>query len=193
MTKKKTSMSPEILEFLKNNVKGLTCKQLAELINSKFGSNYSWEQIKYYKIKNGLKSEIHVGFENNGVAPHNKKEIGYEFTTKNGYTFIKVDNTRHGYISKAKYMYEKYHNLKVPKNYRIVFLNQDKTDFSKENLAMVHRATLMTAKNRGLISGNRDVTKTGLMVANLINETYDKKMWLEKEELKELGVDYETL
>ena len=59
-------------------------------------------------------------------------------------TFIKIDNakTKDGFVPKHRYLYEKYHNIKLDDiDDVIIFLDNDHTNFSKENLYLVKRKT----------------------------------------------------
>ncbi len=47
---------PEVLEFIRSNVAGLTAKELAERLNSALGVAYSAEQIRTLKVSYNLKS-----------------------------------------------------------------------------------------------------------------------------------------
>lgn len=66
--------------------------------------------------------------------------VGEEITWNNG-VFIKVSNTpkenHKNYILKKRYMYERYHNVKLNENDNIIFLNGNSDDYSKENLYKV--------------------------------------------------------
>lgn len=166
-------MTNEIVEFLKENVVGHTRKELSDIIYNKFGVRYNENQIKWYKRKYGLKSGLRTTFKKGGV-PHNKKPIGSEFKTKNGYIYVKVGEPR-VWIQKQRVMYEKYYG-KIPKGYSVTFLNQNKEDFSKENLILIQHKDKLVAKNLKLYSNNSDITKTGIMVAKLINKTHEKKL-----------------
>ena len=59
-------------------------------------------------------------------------------------TFIKVDGakTKDGFVQKNRYLYEQYHDEKLdPIEDIIIFLDNDYTNFSKENLYKIKRKT----------------------------------------------------
>lgn len=159
-------------KFIKNNVFGKTSEELTKLVNQTFNLNLSIKQIKQYKKSHKLKSGINTRFKKNQV-PHNKKPVGYEFTSPDGYTYIKVAEPNI-YQHKQIYIYEQEYG-KIPKNHSVVFLDQDKTNFDLDNLILVENKDKLTAKNRHLIFEDKELTKTGLLIAQVINKASSKK------------------
>lgn len=154
-------------QFVKNNVLGKTSEELTKLINKRFNLDLSIKQIRYYKKSHKLKSGINTQFKKNQV-PYNKKPIGYEFTSSDGYTYIKVAEPNI-YQHKQIYIYEQNYG-KIPKGHSVMFLDQDKTNFNLENLILVENKDKLTAKNRNLIFEDKELTRTGLLIAQLINK-----------------------
>lgn len=159
-------------KFVKNNVIGKTSEELTKLINQEFGLNLKTKQIQYYKKSHKLKSGINTQFKKNQI-PHNKRPIGYEFTSTDGYTYIKTDEPN-VYQHKQIYIYEQAYG-KIPKNHSVLFLDQDKTNFELDNLILVRNRDKLTAKNRGLIFNDKNSTRTGLLIAQLINDASKKR------------------
>jgi hypothetical protein len=48
--------TPELIGFLKQNVKGRSAKELTVMVNAHFGLSFTEKQIKYAKNAYGLKS-----------------------------------------------------------------------------------------------------------------------------------------
>ena len=158
-------------QFIKNNVFGKTSEELTKLVNQTFNLNLTIKQ--YYKKSHKLKSGINTQFKKKQV-PHNKKPVGYEFTSSDGYTYIKVAEPNI-YQHKQIYIYEKAYG-KIPKNHSVMFLDQDRTNFNLDNLMLVRNKDKLTAKNRKLVFEDRKSTETGLLIAKLINEVSNKKI-----------------
>ena len=165
-------MNDNELKYLKDSVKGRTCQELADLMNKRFHTNrFKASSIKHYKRKHNLVSGVDSRFKKNQI-PHNKKETGYEFVDKKtGYTYIKTSNS--GWMLKHRFIWER-HNGRVPDGYSVVFLDQDKNNFDIDNLVSIEDRDKLVAKNMKLFSNNKDLTKTGLLVAKLRNKCYDK-------------------
>ncbi|ABR48751.1 hypothetical protein Amet_2599 [Alkaliphilus metalliredigens QYMF] len=51
----------EVKEFIKNNVSGTTTKELVELVNAKFGTDFTESKMKSYKSNHKLKSGTPLG------------------------------------------------------------------------------------------------------------------------------------
>lgn len=74
---------------------------------------------------------------------------------------------------KQKYIYEKY-NGAISKGYSVIFADSDKTNFDIDNLVLARDKDKLVAKNKHLIFDDAKLTKTGLLIAKLINETHEK-------------------
>lgn len=161
-------------KFIRENYKGKLAKELCDMLHEKFGKEVSELQINNYKRHYNLKSGTRGkgGFKK-GEIPKNTKSIGAERVNSDGYTRIKVAEPNVWRL-KHRVIWEQ-HNGKIPKGYCIVFANQDKTDIRIENLILVRNKDKLVAKNRGLLATNEDLTKTGLLVAKLINRTKEKR------------------
>lgn len=158
--------------FIKENIIGKTSEELTKLINQEFNLNLKVKQIQYYKKSHKLKSGVNTQFKKNQI-PHNKKPIGYEFTSPDGYTYIKAAEPNI-YQHKQIYIYEQVHG-KIPKHHSVMFLDKDKTNFDLDNLILVADKDKLTAKNQHLIFEDKELTRTGLLIAQVINKASEKK------------------
>lgn len=157
----------EIEEFIKDNYKGVPNQELTDMINAKFGANYSAMQIKTYKRKHKLNSGLTGRFEK-GNIPHNKgkkmsekqyekckatmfkkgnkpktlREIGSERINKDGYIEVKV-STSGSWKLKQRIVYENYHNVKLQSDDIITFLDRNPLNCDISNLVCVKKSTMM--------------------------------------------------
>ena len=161
----------DVKNFIIKNVKGRTCKELAELVNNQFGLNYSDKQIKYYKRKYNLKSGVDCRFKK-GNTPHNLKGKEHEFTSTDGYTYIRDETGK--FVKKHRYLYEKHYG-KIPKGYSVCFLDTDKTNFDINNLVLINDRDKLVMKNNHLFTTDKELTKTGILLAQVINKNWDRK------------------
>lgn len=159
-------------KFIENNVFGKTSEELTKLLNQEFNLNLETKQIQYYKKSHKLKSGINTQFKKNQI-PHNKKPIGYEFTSTDGYTYIKIAEPNI-YQHKQIYIYEQAYE-KIPKDHSVMFLDQNKANFDLDNLVLVKNKDKLTAKNQHLIFEDSELTRTGILIAKLINTVSSKK------------------
>lgn len=100
-----------------------------------------------------------------------KLPIGTEYVKDDGMILIKVSKNK--WMYKQRYLYEQYHNVKLRNDQYVIFLNQDRTDFSKDNLKAISRHESAIMSNLGLFSTDRQVTETGNTVAKMIVKLKD--------------------
>lgn len=163
--------SNEELDFVKNNVIGKTSKELTDLFNEKFKRNITYKQIRYLKKRYKWKSGIDTKFKT-GQQPHNYKPVGSEFISSDGYIYIKVaePNT---WQHKGMYVYEQAYG-KIPDDHSVMHLNKDKLDCRLENLVLIKDNDKLLAGCKRLIYSDTELTKTGILIAKLINRAIEK-------------------
>ena len=157
-------------------------------MNDKFEYQFTYEQVKSAIIRFNLKTGFNGRFEKGhvpaikgtkgiikpnktsfkkGNVNWNKKTIGSERDRFDGYTEIKVAGSKRWRL-KHRVMYEKYHNVVLNPKQLVIFADGDKSNMSKENLLLVDNNQLLILNQNGLINENRELTKTGLNIANII-------------------------
>lgn len=184
----------EVQKFIFDNYKGLYQKELQELIQKEFGLTFGLNQIQRFKsyrhLDSGIKNQTSKGDPSSrrgkkfseesrekcrkahlGVEPWNKMEEFSETTNKNGYTMIKVGNK---FIEKHRYLYEKAHG-EIQKGHIVIFADGDKTNFNIENLVEIDRRTSAIMAKRKLFTRDAESTKTGVLLAELIQKTHEKE------------------
>lgn len=106
-----------------------------------------------------------------GQKSLNERPIGDERIDRDGYTVIKVcdhpTDSNKNWVLKHRYVYEQYHNMTIPKNHAVVFLDQNKQNFDIDNLYLVNQRVLTYMSKRGLWSDNPQLTKANLLIAEL--------------------------
>ena len=188
--------STEEEKFLIDNVKGNTLKELTKNFNKQFNLNLSESAIANKKNKLGLSSGINSGvFKkgdipwNKGIKgymganktsfkkgniPHNHRPVGSERINKDGYIEIKVAEPRKWEL-KHRYIYKKHYG-EIPEGYNVMFADKNKLNFDINNLILVSKSEDLIMNNNKLIFEEKELTKTGLLIAKLIA----KKAELEK-------------
>lgn len=161
-------MCPEEIDYFKFIVKGHTTNEIIDLYYKKFKKKLNYGNVKYLKRKYQLTSDINTKFKK-GQKAHNHRPIGSEFLRDDGYIAIKVAEPNSWQL-KHHYIWEK-HNGKIPDGYSVIFLDQDKTNFDINNLELVKKKDKLIACSYRLFSTNKEVTKTGILTAQVINKT----------------------
>lgn len=184
-------------QFLIDNVKGISLKELTNRYNNKFNMNLTESAIANRKYKLNLQSGIAGGqfakghipankgkkmskeqYEKSkatmfkkGSIPPNRREIGSERVDKDGYVLVKIQDghLNKNWILKHRLIYEQIHG-KIPKNHKVVFADGNKRNFDPENLLLVSYAEELIMNQRKLFKEDAELTKAGLNVAKVLNK-----------------------
>lgn len=164
-------------EFIKNHVLGYTTQETADMLNKVFNRNFTAKQITYFKQHNRLVSGFYG--PKKGTLPPNVVPIGTETMTCDGHIIVKVGNekncnSRKNWKYKQRLIWEKAYG-KIPDDCVVIFADQDRTNFSLDNLILAKRSELLTARTQHLIFDEPELTKTGLMLARLMNKTRNER------------------
>lgn len=144
-------------EFLAQNAESMTLKELSDGIYRISGRKRHYISIGRYLTQT-------LGVKHGQL---NKLEIGGEMLRESdGYTLIKVSDDPKGggknFIMKQRLLYEKFHNVSLPDDYLVIFLNNNKQDFSKENLYAIPRRFIPFMTKNQWWSDNPKLTLTAL-------------------------------
>lgn len=186
----------EIVDFIRDNVKGISNKELVRLVNERFGEDTVTETAIHhiktrYKLKNGLchkfkkghlpankgakmsdelKAKVSATWFKKGHLPHNTAPLGTEtIDKKDGYIRVKVNNTRNKDVDwkyKHHIVWEEHYG-KVPKGCNIIFLDGNKQNVNIDNLACVTNNELCRLNQHGLIFDDAKLTETGINIARV--------------------------
>ena len=188
----------EIMDYIKENHKGIGPSEMAGILNDKFNKNYKKDQIKRYygskKLNSGVSGRFEKGIQpwnkgrkgvttggkdtqfKKGHRPSNWVPIGSERFTADGYWEVKVQDGKkqHNWRRKNMVIYEKHHG-KIPPGHVVLFGDGDVTNFDIDNLILVSRRQLSTLNKMGLIKSDADLTRAGINIAKLIQKINDVK------------------
>lgn len=201
--------------YLKSIVLGRSTKECTDLLNSQFGTNFTCGQIKNYKCNHHIKSGLTGHFPKghipankgkkmpkeiydkakrtmfkSGQKPKNTDPIGTEKLFSDGYVYVKIDEQPKApkmvnWKQKHKLIWER-KNGPIPKGHKIIFADQDRSNFDINNLVLVSDAELLIMNKKGLIYDNKDLTKVGASVAKVINKT--NKLKKEEKRRAKIGI-----
>lgn len=163
----RSKFTEEEKQFIKDNVKGNSSFQLTNLVNQKFNKNITVKQIQQHKKTYKLKSGVNTKFQKNQKA-HNHKQVGYEFVSTDGYTYVKIAEPniwKHKQVHIYEIMYGS-----IPTDHSVIFADGNKQNFEPSNLILVKNKDKLVMKNKHLIFKDKELTKTGLLIAQIINK-----------------------
>lgn len=168
-----SKFTAEEKEFIKQNYQNKLTSELTKMFNEKFKRKVSDETIRNYKRHNGLRNNINTRFTKKQKA-HNHKPVGSEFISKNdGYTYVKIAEPNKWDL-KQRVIYKQVYG-DIPSDKSIVFADQNKQNFELDNLVLVDRKVKLVAKNKKLFFDNKNLTKTGLLIAEVISKASGMK------------------
>ena len=182
-------------EYLKKIVYGHHYNEIADMMTKKFNHEFTVKQVKSAISNRRLNTGFTGRFEKGhtpankgkriivdgtqktwfkkGHVPVNKKPVGTEIINTDGYTLVKIAEPSEWKL-KQQLIWEK-HNGPIPKGHIVIFADRDKRNFSIDNLVLVSHRQLLIMNKNNLIKNNSDVTKSGLVLANLMIKISDKK------------------
>lgn len=187
---KRHKYTEEENEFIRKYHEGLTVKELTYLFNQKFGTDVSVNNLtshKTYRLKlkgakntgrflkgsipwnKGLKGWQKVKPSNlfkKGQLPKQTRPIGDERVTEAGFVEVKVGMPR---VWKLKHhvIYEKYHNEKIGRWDKVIFLDGNKRNFDISNLKKISNSEQIFLAHTKLLGNNPENNKTALLLAKL--------------------------
>lgn len=191
---KKKLLNKEQYEYFLSIQNGLYSNQVAEKINEKFGLNITEEQIKGLrkrkKINSGLtgrygeRTPDGILIQYQECSKKNKTyKVGEErivhWRTLN-YSHIEIKISENPTIWKPKHIivYESVYG-KVPKDYVIMFKNQNPLDCDINNLMLIKKTDLCRANRYyGLVKGSAEVNELIIAASKLkgaIKDSVNKK------------------
>ena len=185
----------EEIDYLRKISPGRTNKKITKMFNDKFKLNQSERAIegtrKRYEIKNGVDARFKKGHKpwnkglkgymganktsfKKGEVPPNYLPIGSKRVTKDGYVEIKVADPNK-WKGKHRIVWEK-RNGPAPEGYAVIFGDGNNRNFNIDNLILVSRKQLLKLNQYGLIKNDAELTRTGVIIADLHSKINERKV-----------------
>ena len=144
--------------WIRENAGGIRNEKLTEMFNEEFNMSVTVGQIKKFKnshhISSGLKScNLPVGSERESK----------------GYIMVKVAEPN-VWIEKHRYIYESMYG-NIPTGYKVIFADKNTRNFKPDNLILVSDAEALIMNTKKLIYEEADLTKSGALIAKIIDRT----------------------
>ena len=188
----------EQIEFMKQHIVNMTWNEVTIRFNETFNVNLSCDAIKGKALRENIQSgrtgyfpkgnapankgkkypgKTNSGSFKKGQKPSNYKPIGYERVDRDGYTLVKVSDTgpwHHRWRHKHKVMWEKEHGA-IPPGHVVLFADGNKENIVLENFILVTNAQLARLNQNHLISKDPELTKTGIIIADVLTKIGERK------------------
>jgi len=193
----------EVIDFMIKNYQGKDNIELANLLNEKFGIDTNGDKICMLKanlirryginlrtginngcykkgnvpVNKGTKGMFNVGGNRTsfkkGHTPQNHREVGSKRVNVDGYHEIKVAEPNKWQLE-HRVIYEKAHGT-IPKGSKVIFADGDKDNLDLDNLVLVSSSEELILNRRKLLTDDKEITKTGVLIAKVIDKTYKLK------------------
>jgi len=156
-----TAFTQEQMDYIYNNVTGRSNQELTDIFNAAFGTNKTLASIRKFKFKHNLYSGIvHIPVYSEG------RDVG-SIRHKEGRLFIK--NETNDWVPLNKYIWEKA-NGPIPKGFVLIFGDSNPMNCELDNLILISRQQLITMNCCDLIKDEINLTRTGIIIADLVNK-----------------------
>lgn len=103
-----------------------------------------------------------------GAVPHNRRPVGSKTITKGGYVKVKTGEPNQWRLLHIL-NWTREHGP-VPRGKVIIFLDGNRQNCDVSNLLCISRGALARANNKGVIRPSAEVTKSGLLLCELVVE-----------------------
>lgn len=165
--------SNDMYEFLCENASSHTIKQLVKLIKEKFNIDIENKKLAQYCIKMKIQYKYEKPKKSHSNIP---TKIGTIVNKTDG-NYLKIKTGSHKWEYLQRKIYEKYYNVKLKENEYVIFLNQNRRDFSKDNLLLVMQSESGELCNYGdnMFSTNRELTKLVIINSQLKSKIKELK------------------
>lgn len=188
-------------EWIRENVKGKSNTELAAMVNERYGMNITAKQISSWKknhhITSGLTGHFYTR-ENpvkdphfmrgrpssskakykKGHRPHNAVPVGTECKRDTSYWWVKVAEPNK-WRQKHILLWEAA-NGPMPDGYCLRFLDGNKDHVSLDNLQLVSKRVNSVINNKHMASTDAELTKTGILIAEVMVMAAERKKELKK-------------
>ena len=193
----------EHIDYITDNIKGRSYQDLTNMFNARFDMKLKISTMISLASRHGLRNERncrfntgweptqfkkgHVPFNKGkkgvggweptqfkkGNKPANYKPVGTERTNVDGYVEIKITDPNK-WRSKHIVIWETV-NGPIPKGHVVIFADRNKQNITIENLLLISRRELAIMNKRGLIANSAELTKTGLVIADIYLKIGERK------------------
>lgn len=181
--------------FIRENIKGIKCDELTQIFNIHFGLNLKISQIRAFCHNNRLTSGVDCRFKTDhipankgkkgeggweptqfkkGNVPVNYRPIGSERVNVYGYVEIKVADPNKWRL-KHQVIWEEV-NGHIPKGHNVIFGDSNTGNLDPKNLILVSKSQLLIMNRNKLIQNDADLTRTGVIIADLYQKINERKV-----------------
>lgn len=174
-------------DFDNNSISNFKSRLQRLGINIRTGINEGCYSKGNVPANKGTKGIFNVGGNRTsfkkGNKAHNCDPIGTEKWKSNhkdrkdeGFLYVKVADGKkqHNWKQKHRLIWEEA-NGPIPKSHKVIFADGDRTNIQLNNLILVSNSEMLIMNRRSLIFEDQEITKTGSVIAKVIDKMNKKK------------------
>ena len=187
--------SPEVEQFIRDNVNGRQAKELTRLVNERFGTDYQVSQIQSFKKNRHIRSNVDTKFTadstnrmawfkkgnhystatefKKGQIPKNYAEVGTIRVRQDkdgpNQMYIKLTDTHNpakDWVLYNRYVYEQAHGP-IPKGKVVAYLDGDTENCDLDNLICISKSAMTYVNKKGLRCSDPAVMKSIYLMAEV--------------------------
>ncbi len=152
--------SDDLVKFIEENRMKYYVGEMCELIYEKFDKKITHKALAKYYYRHNLDFKK----KQTSYKCLFSKPIGYESNPdKNGLVRIKINEKQ--WVYKQRYIYEQYYGIKLPKDWVVVFLDNNKSNYDINNLMAVPISVSLRTAGQDMFFRNKELTKTALQIS----------------------------
>lgn len=200
MNKKYTE---EHISFIQANIKGQSYKELTDVFNARFGMGLKISTMislaSRHGFHNGRDCRFNTGYIptqfkkghipankgkkgvggweptqfKKGHVPANYKPVGSERVNVDGYVEVKVADPNKWQL-KHRVLWQSVHGA-IPKGHVVIFADGNRQNIKLDNLLLISQRELAIMNKRGLIANDAELTRAGILVADISLKIGDLK------------------
>ena len=164
--------SEDIYNFLIEHANKYTIKELVQILKDEFDFEIEKKKLAQYCIKMHIKYK----YEHPKKSHDNNPTANGTIVTKTDGDMLKIKTGEHKWEYLQRKIYEEHYGVKLPEDVYVIFLNQDKRDFSIDNLKAVSRRNCAIMSKDNLFSCDKKITKLGITTSNLLIKAKESEL-----------------
>lgn len=175
MNNQRPYLSEEI-EFLKLHVPGSSFRKLTDMFNNKFDVKRTYQSIKSFCIKHGIKNGIDMRYSHENKNPYafsSDANTNYDLGCErvDYYGFIKVKVARPNVWKLKHHLVWEKHLGKIPENSVVLFADGNNRNFTPENLVLLARNEFSWLIGKKMFPEDNELMKNAALLAKLAIKT----------------------
>ncbi len=202
--RKQHSYTAEQMKFIKTHIKDMTWKELTLKFNKKYKTNIHYKALARAALRRGIKTGRTGQFKKGrtpwnlglkgisfpgsektqfkkGYKPPQLMPVGTEIINSRGYAKVKIGNPGKWRL-KHHLIWEKHNNKAIPRGHVVIFGDGNKKNLDPNNLILVTKAQLVRMNQHGLIRDDADLTRSGVIIADIKNKIGERKRIMRNEQ-----------